>query len=977
MEGRGENIDIVTAVAEREGSTVEGIDWMLVAHSTDILAMADESSNIIFASPSAEGVLGRSISNELIGHSIFEFVHPEDTEAVMDSFRKCLENPGITISPLFRFKRGDGSWIDLEATGKNLLNDPKVGAVLINLRDLSERKQAENDLRYRIGLEAMLADISTNFITTPGESIDLIVEKSMGTMGEFIGVDRVYLFQFGVEGELMSNTHEWCREGVEPQKESLQDVPCESYPWWMGQLEQGEAIHIPNVTKMPPEASSCRKRLEMQGVQSLLVVPVREGGKLWGFVGFDSFREKRRWGEDIPQVLNLVGEMLGAALSRLDREREKARWERLIKTMGRASSAFLGRADWEDIIQGVLEEAGRTTDVDRVVLVRTSETEGRGQRHIWVRDRADPVSRGTEFQDMDFLDDLMVDGPMRVTSCICDEETRRMMDSRGTRSMLAIPIIREKERWGAILLEDRCQQRSWSDLDIDALGILGDALGAAMLRRESEEAIRRERDLLQITLRSIVDGVIVVDNEWRIILSNSVAEGILGVRKEPVGRNLDELTRGENWSDMIGEVADGPFELETWDQRIIEGTVTPMLGSSGRLIGRTLILRDVTERRRMEENMERSARLESVGALAGGIAHEFNNELTVNLGQISIAKTMVEEGTRIHDHLEAAEKAALGANELINQLLVFSRGGTPVKERVDLPHLLREMTSLVLSGSNCTFRIETEEGLWPARVDRGLMAQVLSNVVLNAREAKPEGDEILVRARNRFIGGTEGIDIPPGKYIRIEVIDNGEGMTPDQIPKIFTPYYTTREEKAGLGLSISHSIVRKHDGTIDVDSSPGRGTCVSIYLPANGMTEEPTTVDQGEPHRGKGRVLVMDDEEAILDVAGEMLDRLGYRHMTARNGKEALERYHESLEEDDPFSVVIMDLTIKGGMGGKEAISRLLKMDPSARVIVSSGYSDNAIMGKHAEHGFAEVLPKPYDLRQLGTKLDRIQRGRS
>jgi len=457
------------------------------------------------------------------------------------------------------------------------------------------------------------------------------------------------------------------------------------------------------------------------------------------------------------------------------------------------------------------------------------------------------------------------------------------------------------------------------------------------------------------------------------MLMNSKAESILGVSRNLVmGDHLGELVNSGEWVSKMASPRVGPFEIYLGNGSVIEGSVTPIGGPRERPLGSALVFRDVTDKRRVDENLEKTSRMEAIGMLAGGIAHDFNNKLTVNLGQISIAKAMVKEDKELNGHLLAAENAALEAKELTNQLLVFSRGGAPVKRLVDLGSIIEETTRTVLSGSNCGFSLEIDEEVWPLRADDGQLAQVFTNLLLNAKEATPEGGGIMVRVRNSFVGTTEGMEVPPGKYVRIEVIDHGCGIAPSEIPKIFDPYYTTKENKAGLGLAISHSILRKHEGTIDVDSVLGRGTSLRIFLPVDRLSDEGPVELRRSSMSGNGKVLVMDDEEAVRDVAGDMLRKLGYEVGTVKNGDEALDVYISAMEEGDPFDAVIMDLTIRGGMGGQETISELLKVDPGAKVIVSSGYSDKAIMGNYGEHGFSDVMPKPYDLKELGNKLSRL-----
>jgi PAS domain S-box-containing protein len=382
-------------------------------------------------------------------------------------------------------------------------------------------------------------------------------------------------------------------------------------------------------------------------------------------------------------------------------------------------------------------------------------------------------------------------------------------------------------------------------------------------------------------------------------------------------------------------------------------------------------LTDVTDRRRLEEERQRVAKLESVGLLAAGIAHDFNNILTAILGNISLAGTEAEPGSELRNSLEQAEKASQRARDLTQQLLTFSKGGAPVLKLASLTQLLRDTASFALSGSNVKCRFSIPDGLWQAEIDEGQVSQVIHNLVINAQQAMPAGGSIDLLAENMALSKKQrlgkGLPLKEGNYIRVTVADHGSGIPAEHLDKIFDPFFTTKKVGSGLGLATSFSIARNHGGHLSVESAPGAGSTFYLYLPASQQTsitkrEKKETIKPA----GKARILVMDDEQGVREIAGRMLTHLGYADIEfAVDGAEAIKLYKAAMKSGKPFTVAILDLTIAGGMGGEVAIQKLLKIDPGVKAIVSSGYADDLVIARYEDYGFSGMVAKPYTLEQL------------
>jgi signal transduction histidine kinase/ActR/RegA family two-component response regulator len=390
-----------------------------------------------------------------------------------------------------------------------------------------------------------------------------------------------------------------------------------------------------------------------------------------------------------------------------------------------------------------------------------------------------------------------------------------------------------------------------------------------------------------------------------------------------------------------------------------------------RSIGTT---QDITERKRAEEERDKGQRLESLGVLAGGIAHDFNNILTAIMGNVSFARKLVGDGHRAAQRLVECEKAVRRAGELTMQLLTFARGGEPVRETVDTRQIIEESLSLSLRGSSAKGVVECPLDIWWMEADPGQLNQVFNNLIINAKQAMPEGGSITVRAENKEVRGGDALPVEPGRYVRVAVTDQGIGISPEHLARIFDPYFTTKPLGNGLGLASVYSIVQRHGGMVTATSEPGRGSTFALLIPAaNERAGENGAQDQDvSPLQGDGRILVMDDEEMIREMAVSMLEELGYEVKACENGAEAVALHANSLEKGNPFAAIILDLTVPGGMGGKEVAALVREIDPDVPLIVSSGYSGDAVVAEYRTFGFTGVVTKPYTQTEMGGELLRV-----
>ncbi|MHB0875651.1 MAG: PAS domain S-box protein [Anaerolineae bacterium] len=506
---------------------------------------------------------------------------------------------------------------------------------------------------------------------------------------------------------------------------------------------------------------------------------------------------------------------------------------------------------------------------------------------------------------------------------------------------------------------------------------------------ELTQDLRAERERLAVTLGSIGDGVLATDAQGDVKLMNRVAEALTGwqeeeaigqplrdvfnVSNERTGQPIDDpLHRAVENGEVVGPANHAVLASRQGDRYYISHSVAPIRDSLGRVVGAVLVFQDVTERRKLEDEVAKANKLEALGLLAGGIAHDFNNLLTAILGNVVLAKIETEPQSEVAEILAEAERAAARARDLTQQLLTFARGGAPIRRALSLPELLSESSSFTLRGSNSSCEFAIADDLWPVEVDEGQISQVVQNLVINADEAMPTGGSIKVSAENVVLTEGSGLPLPAGSYVKVSVTDQGVGILPEHLGKVFDPYFTTKQKGSGLGLASCYSIIKRHEGHISVDSEYGTGTTFSIYLPVTREVTPAQAADTPTTVCGHGHILVMDDERVVRNVLQRMLGRLGYHVECACDGHEAVEMYRRAREEGQAFDAVIMDLTVPGGMGGLEAMSLLRQFDPAVKAIVSSGYSNDPVMSEYRRYGFRGVMSKPYRIEELGQSLRRL-----
>lgn len=508
-------------------------------------------------------------------------------------------------------------------------------------------------------------------------------------------------------------------------------------------------------------------------------------------------------------------------------------------------------------------------------------------------------------------------------------------------------------------------------------------------KKAAESKLIEEKEKLNVTLRSINDGVIVTDTDGHIILMNMAAEKMTGYPEDKVmGLNVDSILQmvdGKSRNRIYPPVRTAistqvvqNFSKHTLligkneTEYTIDGSASPVTDNN-KSIGVVFVFKDITEKEKMEQEIIKNQKLESIGLLAGGIAHDFNNLLAAISSYVSLVRLHSDKNNNSYQYLRDIEGIIENAKGLTGQLLTFSKGGAPVKQSLKVDDVIEDSTKFVLSGTAIKLDIHKDKKLWTTDIDENQISQAIHNIILNAKQAMNNKGQIAITVNNQTLDEVNSYSMPAGKYVHITIKDFGCGIPENVINKIFDPFFTTKESGNGLGLAMVHSIILKHGGYINVKSPKKDGTIFTILLPAHTNTVKPKTEAlEVITSTGSLNILLLDDERIIRDSASELLEYLGHKVISVADGVDAVDTYKDSIHTDNQFDLVILDLTIPGGMGGEETMKHLLSIDPKVTAIVSSGYSEDEIMAQYHNYGFKGVIAKPYNIEKLAQVISSV-----
>ena len=920
-------------------ANAEGFRALIENANDGISVFTNEGIHVYLNNRIAE-ITGYSTA-ELLDMNMEEVVHPDELKKVKERFQKRLAGEDVPRQYETIIIKKDGSTLPVEITSARAVwRDQPVGVVII--RDITERKQAEGALR-KLGRDLGQRVKELNCLY----GISEIVEKQGISLEEILqGVVDLIPLSWQYPEITCARI---AMEGREYRTEGFRET---RWKRTSSIIAHGTRIGALDIYYMEEK-------------------PERDEGPF--------LKEER-------SLLNAITERLGRVIERVHAENRIKHLNLVLRAIRNVNQLITKEKDRDRLLQRVCDNMVETRgyhsvwialldDAGRLVMTAESglgvdfmpvfeqlkrgELTGCGRRALSQSDVVVIEDPPSTCADCPLIGNYTGSGAMAV----------RLEYDGKVYGLLSASIPRD-------FVGDEEERYLFRDVAGDiAFALYNIELEEA--HKQAEEELRESEERYRHLLGSITDGIQVQDREFRYLLVNDELtrmaqmpeEKLLGSKMTDVFPGVEKTVFFKTYKKVMetGEPAVASDEFAFPDGRKQWYEVHAYPAPEGILV----IVTDITERKRMEEELQKMDKLESVGTLAGGIAHDLNNLLTAVLGNISLAR-LYENPVERDRRLVEAEKASMRIKDLTQQLLTFSTGGAPILRTAAIGNLLRDSAIFALRGSNVGCELSIPDNLWPAEIDEGQMNQVINNLVINSQQAMPDGGIIRIRAENMTAGTAPGLPLVPGAYIEISVEDQGTGIPQEHLQRIFDPFFTTKQAGSGLGLATSYSIIEKHRGHITVESRMGVGTTFHIYLPASPEGVLVEAEEEKKPIMGEGRILVMDDEKHVRDTAASMLSSIGYEVITAIDGVEAMEIYKEAMTSDSPFAAVIMDLTVPGGMGGEETIQRLMEMAPGARAIVSSGYSSDPILANFREYGFMGFIPKPYRIQELSEVLHRV-----
>jgi PAS domain S-box-containing protein len=934
----------------------------MIANIGDVIGILDCDGTAKYISPNIEKLFGWT-PKDRIGLNSLDNIHPDDLDRIQQEFTHIQSTDNATTKVEYRYRCKDESYKWIELTATNLMKDPLIQGILLNYHDITERKQVQTSLAESA------KNFSEMFMEAP------LGYQSLDENGMFLEVNTIWMETLGYKRE-------------------------EVIGKWFGDFLAPDYVE-PFRKRFPIFKKNGEVHSEFEMVD--------KSGK-HKFIAFEGRIAYKHDNKQLRThcILQDITEQRNAELYR----------DLSVKILQILNEA----KDFKELINDTLIEIKKATDCDATgiriqkdsdfpyfvqhgfsddfILTENSIQEKNPKNEICLNsdgtvslectcglvisgktDSSSPFfTKGGSFWTNDFSSFLYHSK---------DDEKRHNPRNKciheGYMSVALIPIQARGKIIGLLQINSK-QKNIFTLSSVYTLEGIASHIAEAVIRMQSEAELHSEKERLAVTLRSIGDGVITTDTNCNVVMLNEAAEKLTGwSAEEAIGQPLskvlnivDESTdkRCDNFianvlkTENIVEQEQHTCLISKNGKRIIiANSAAPIRDSNSVIIGVVLVFRDMTEKNKLYESMQKTQKLESLGLLAGGIAHDFNNLLGSIFGYIEMAQAD-NKNDSVSELLTESLNSIDRAKALTHQLLTFAKGGIPIKTTDTLFPFIQETVQFALSGSSVSSSLDIDENLWLCKFDRNQIAQVIDNLAINAQQAMPDGGIIELSAHNISFTENENPELTAGKYVKISLKDHGTGIPEKILTKIFDPYYTTKSKGQGLGLASCYSIAKKHDGCIDVQSEPGQGSTFNLYLPASSEKKAILKAKTNKKHKGSGLFLVMDDEVSIQDITKRMLESFGYTVEITQNGQEAIDFFKTAKQENKNLAGMIFDLTISGGMGGKEAITEIRKICKDTPAFVASGYSSDPIMAEPEKFGFNASISKPFMRHELATMLE-------
>ncbi len=932
--------------------------------------------------------------------SLRSLVHPDDATyfdtTVSESF--SLPHPIEGKYRIIHQRSGQALWVhhriypELDDSGKML----RQHGVLVNI---TLQHRLDDALKSRIEFESLITNISRRFVNLPPEGVDSALTHTLQTVGRFSGADRAYVFVFSPDGQTMTNTHEWCNSGVEPMISRCFDLSVGDLPWFYKRVRWLETVLVPDVQLLGEEAAAEKHEWHSQSIQSLVCVPLTQGGELTGFIGLDSVHQKRDWSHEVVVMLRVVGDIISNVLEA--QRHEKINHERAERY--RAQNQAL-----RDLALRTRVQERDLTEALRVISKTAAEVLGVDRVGIWMfndpHDEADLVQLHTPDEASEtpsirlhasdypkYFHALESERIIAADDALQDERTSEFaegyLEPLGIRSMMDAPIRIHGRVRGIVCNEHVGLPRVWSPDEQSFAGSIADFVGLAMEsweRHRAEISLKESEELYRSLVETSPDAISVSDLQGRLIMANRRAAMLhrYDSVEEMLGKHLleflneEDRDRGRSDLDTVlatGSIRNVEYTVLAKDGTSFEGEISGSLVRDAHDVPNAIIivLRDITERNRLQQQLLQTQKLESIGTLAGGIAHDFNNLLAVILGNISVLRRDTSLSVRMRDMLEDSINAAERGASLTQQLLAYARGGLQKPTAVMLNHAAKAVLDMLRRTTSPRIELEArlDLDLPPILADATQMEQVIMNLCLNAIQASEPQGRVIVETDAMMPEGERAAATPTeGLSVRLIVRDEGCGMDDETASRMFEPFFTGKAEGRGMGLSATLGIVKSHGGTIDVETKPGAGTTMTVRLPAarpedlSPRQEHAARPKRLDPPRGSETILAVDDDPVMLRTVEQILHSLGYIVIARDDAGEAL-RFLETNAEDVHLALVDLHMPRYSGLELRELF---LAKCPGIPVVLTSGSELKDLTESHQNpDALSLFLKKPFTVMTL------------
>lgn len=846
-----------------------------------------------------------------------------------------------------------------------------------------KKQQNENQIKF----DTLLSTLSTDFMNIDDKNFEDTIHLWMKEIALTLDAEIAVLFRRNNRGSLYISDF-WRKED---KTEPILYDPEEAFPYLTSAVLNGQVFSATSYKDLPEEAVIDKRNLQKMGTSSFLFFPLGTDQHILGSFLFAYKSKIVSWDKVFIKKLRFIIHIFSSIIKKEQDKKQledRVQYESLLANLSR-DFVSIKHSEIADKITYWLHKAAEVLGSDRALVFKLDKNNKFYISTTWKSEEGkniipyDPeelfpwmnsqlrMNKAVIIPDMSsFPEDARVD--------------RENMSVIGAVSVLVLPIVVEDKLLGALAFSSTTPQFNLTPELVQRFQIISQTFASAILRYKTEIKLAEEKERLSVTLESIGDGVITTDTLGRITLLNNIAEKFTSWKSEDAkGKLISEVFNIID--ERSGKQQECPVDIVLKSRKIvtllnhtilisktgfktpIADSAAPIKDSEGVLLGVILVFRDITLEKQRESDILKLKKLESVGILAGGIAHDFNNILTGILGNIDLAALGNSKPKELKKYLNNASKGCKRAASLTQKLLTFSKGGAPVKENASIGEIITESIEFILHGSKIKAECIIPENLWTSKVDKDQINQVIQNLTLNSIESMENGGIFTVSCKNKSFSTNHPHS---GNYIEINIKDTGIGIDSENIDKIFDPYFSTKENGSGLGLAITHSIIHKHNGFIDVKSNKGEGTEFSLYLPADeNIRLKPDLIAEQENISKKNSysILILDDEEMIRNILELLLKKMGHKVVCSSNGEETIDKFKK-----EKFNLVILDITVPGGMGGIETIKQLKTIDPDVRAIVSSGYASSPVISDYTTYGFYGSLTKPYLFDELKTIIDKV-----